>query len=171
MRSLPESGIAIVAAAGNVSVSNTLAVNNGVCGIVVQPSSSGVNLKVTVSHLQAYDNFFEGVCVFGTTSTGTISVVVSDSIATGSRVGFLADTFPQQARTSLMLLRSVAFNNVTGVAADGAATAALRIGRSAITGNRTSWSATGGAVLVSYGDNKIDGNGDASPAPPVIPRK
>ena len=74
------------------------------------------------------------------------------------------------ATTSLMVVRSVAANNATGLIAQFSH-ATLRVSQSTVTGNTTSWSATTGGILRSYSDNNIDGNGDGDPAPTTIPKK
>jgi hypothetical protein len=64
----------------------------------------------------------------------------------------------------------VAANNGLGLEARYP-NATLRFTQSAVTGNTTSWLAQNSAVLRSYGDNSIDGNGDGDPAPTTTPRK
>jgi len=44
--------------------------------------------------------------------------------------------------------------------------ATIRVTRSTITGNATGWTGLGGGVVVSYGDDNIDGNGSANTEPP-----
>jgi len=66
-----------------------------------------------------------------------------------------------------MVIRSVTANNGTGLSSSAGGT--LRLGQSSITGNATSWSASG--LVQSYGDNDINGNGDGDPAPATIGRK
>ena len=63
-----------------------------------------------------------------------------------------------------MVVRTISANNGTGLAAV-AANATLRFSNTVVTGNNVSWSATAGSTFLSYGDNNIDGNADANPAP------
>jgi hypothetical protein len=58
---------------------------------------------------------------------------------------------------SLMMVRSVAANNNTGIAAQGNF-ATLRIGQSTVTGDTSGWTALLGGAVQSYVDNKIDWN-------------
>ena len=125
-----------------------------------------------MNRVKAYNNSNSGIEVSGLFSTGAINATVADSVvANNSSNGFRVSSTVSQAAASLMVVRSVAANNGTGLTAGGGLTTTLRVSQSAVTGNTTSWSATGGAVLRSYGDNNIDGNGDGDPAPPTIPKK
>ena len=161
-------------ASSNLSVSNTLVGDNGVDGIIVEPSGSGT-VKAVFNHVEAYNNSSVGILVSGFLSTGTVKATVVNSVAHNNNdAGF--DVRSISAPTSLMVVRSVATNNAghsnaRGLSADNNAAATLRVSQSTVTGNPISWSANGGAVLRSYGDNNIDGNGDGDPAPPTIPKK
>jgi Right handed beta helix region len=155
-------------ASSNLSVSNTLVADNGQNGISVIPSGSGT-VKAVFTRVEAYNNSFSGIFVNGQGSTGTVNATAADSVAgNNSSAGFRVNS--ASAATSLLLDRSVAVNNGTGLAANGA-TATLRVGQSTVTGNTTSWAATSSAVLRSYADNNIDGNFDADPAPTTIATK
>jgi hypothetical protein len=155
-----------------ISVSNTLVADNGGNGIRVLPSGSGP-VKVSLNRVEIYNNSLNGISVEGTNSTGTINATVADSVAAGNgSIGFLARSGSGQATTNLMVVRSVAAYNNVGISANNFSTATLRVGQSTITGNTTSWTALGGAIVRSYGDNNIDGNGDApEPAPTTIVKK
>jgi hypothetical protein len=52
-----------------------------------------------------------------------------------------------------------------GLQASGAG-ATIRVMRSTMTGNNTGWANSSGGVILSYGDNNIDGNGTANTEPP-----
>jgi Right handed beta helix region len=152
----------------NLSMSNTLVADNGGSGIVVSPGSTSVQAALT--GVEAYNNSIHGVRVVGTSSTGTINTTVADSVAANNgQHGFSAFSSSGQA-TNLMVDRSVAANNAVGVSANGAVVT-LRVGQSTITGNATSWSVANSAILRSYADNNIDGNGDGDPAPTAIATK
>lgn len=59
--------------------------------------------------------------------------------------------------------RAVAANNATGIVANGTG-ATVRIAQSMVTGNTNGWSMINGGVLLSDGDNTIEGNlGNGSP--------
>jgi hypothetical protein len=122
-----------------------------------------------IATVEAYNNGINGIFVSGAMNGGTINASVTDSVAANNAgVGFLvASTTTTPA--GLMVVRSLAANNGTGLSAQGA-NATLRLTQSTVTGNTTSWSAPA-AILRSYGDNNIDGNADGSPAPPTIAKK
>jgi Right handed beta helix region len=154
-----------------LALSNTLLADNGGVGLRVLPSGSGT-VGVSLSRVEAYHNSFGGFNVFGTGSTGTINATAAEcTAANNGGSGFAVISTAGHAVTNLMVVRSAAANNGTGLVATGGATATLRVGQSAVAGNATSWSASSGAILRSYGDNKIDGNGDGDPAPLTIAKK
>jgi hypothetical protein len=155
-------------ASSNLSVSNTLVADNGGPGIFVAPSGSG-SVTAVFSRVAVYNNG-TGIVVQGAASTGTINATVADSVAgNNSAGGFSAASSP--GGTSLTVVRSASVNNGTGLFVTGAF-AAFRVGQSTVTGNTTTWSATSGGTLRSYGDNRINGNGDGDPAlPAIIPKK
>jgi len=152
---------------GNLAVSNTLVSDNANNGIVVAPTTNAT-LKAQFTRIEVYNNGVHGIIVSG--GTGTINATLADSVssnngATGIGVG------TGGGAASLMVVRSVAANNGIGIAAVQGANVTLRVSASTVTGNTTSWVTGGGAILRSYGDNNIDGNGDANPAPPLIVMK
>jgi hypothetical protein len=154
----------------NLSISNTLVADNGGDGIDIGPSGAGT-VKAALAGVKAYNNSVHGVLVIGISSTGFIFATVVDSVAANNgNTGFIALSSSGQAPTNLMLDRSMAANNLVGLTANGAP-ATVRVGQSAITGNTTSWSTANSAILRSYRDNNIDGNGDGDPAPTVIATK
>jgi len=153
----------------NLSVSNTLVSDNGGSGMFAQPSGSGT-VKIVLNRVEVYNNSSGGIIVLGLISTGTINAIVVDSVVANNNSSGLT-ALSSSAVTRVMVARSVAaHNNGTGLDASGANTT-LRVGQSTITGNTTSWVAASGAVLRSYGDNNIDGNGDGDPAPTTIAKK
>jgi len=172
VRNLSNNGISLVPnGGGHVAMSNTLVADNGGAAIVFGANSGSI--KAVLNRVEMYHNSNGGIIVDGNTGTGTIDVTVADSVAANNSAnGFGVTAVVGQAATArLMVVRSVAANNaVTGISADGAK-ATLRIGQSVMTGNANSWLSTNGATLQSYADNKIDGNGDASPTPFLIVKK
>jgi Right handed beta helix region len=164
-------GIALFPSANsNLAISNTLVGDNGGNGIFVEPNGPGV-AKVSLSRVKVFNNSLNGVALFGA-SSGIIRAVVADSVAAGNSFGFLVDT-GSSSPVSLLLVRSVAVDNNTGVFASGSL-ATVRVARSAVTGNTTaSWGIAFGGTLSSYSDNNVNGNGDGDPAAPsgAIPKK
>jgi hypothetical protein len=60
---------------------------------------------------------------------------------------------------------TIAANTIDGLVATGSG-ATVRVTRSTITGNATGWANTSSGVVLSYGDNNIDGNTNANTEPP-----
>jgi hypothetical protein len=76
-------------------------------------------------------------------------------VVVGVSPGFSGPGYSVTIRVTIS--ESVIANHTSGIAADGA-TAIMRVTRSTITGNDIGWSATNGAVLMSFGDNSLAGN-------------
>ena len=132
-------------------------------------------MTATFNRVELYDNDI-GLNVNPFNNTVSTRVTVTDSVAAGNFIGFeIVAPGSAAAASTLTVVRSVVANNVgigsgTGLVADGA-NATVRLGQSTVTGNDIGWRATGGALLQSFGDNYIAGNGDNDPAPPTIARK
>jgi hypothetical protein len=166
IRNVANSGIAFEPnASSSLTVSDTYVANNADYGILVQPSGSGT--ATAVFNRVESDNNSIGLAISGFNGTGTIDATATDSVAAGNTiVGFQSATTVGNAATNLLLFRSVAANNVTGIEAFGTG-ATLWIGQSTVTGNATGWSNSGG-VLQSAGTNLIVGNtAGQSQLPPV----
>jgi hypothetical protein len=142
-----------------------LIADNDFDGILVTPLGSG-SVGVVLNRVASYNNF-AGLYVIGSNGTGSLIVTVKRSVLARNVLGVDVYSAPGAAATSLMLVRSVVANNSTGIVA---LSATVRIGRSTVTGNVIGWDSLGGTLL-SYGDNRIDGNGDSPPAPTKIPTK
>lgn len=158
-------------ASSNLLVSNTLAADNGF-GMVVNPTGSGT-VNAVFNRVEAKNNKAVGIGVNGALSTGTINATVFESVAASNIDGFLVNSVPGKAATTLMLFHSVAANNTNGLGALGPL-ATIRVAQSMITGNANGWSAgpvAGPGSVLSYGDNYIDGNMGNQAAPPNIARK
>ena len=149
----------------NLAVSRTLVADNGGQGIVVRPTGSSA-VTASFNHVEIYNNGRAGLLIRGADSTGAIDATVNESIAANNREGFRIDAGDMTA--SLVLLHAVAADNrAYGIAASGAG-ATVRLGRSTITGNGSSWVAANGAVIESDGDNTISGNGDGDLRPHAV---
>jgi len=148
-----------------VTVTNTLVAQNENIGIQFQPASSAIIVKGLLDRVAAYDNGDAGVAVQHPDSNGFVQVTALDSIAAGNTTQGFTVHAADPGHSTLILIRSTSANNGKEgikVAHTGAGIAFLAVGQSTITGNGSSWSATG--VLQSFGDNNIIGNGDGDPA-------
>src|SRR6266545_3898646 len=171
VRNLTGDGIVFNPQSSNarLSVSNTLVADNFGTGIFIQPNGSGFSLHASLNRVRAFNNGSHGILLTsGLTGPSTVRVTAANSVAAHNGLsGFRAATVFQTV--SFMVVRSVAAYNKTGISADGSAV--MRVGQSTVTGNTTSWSATNGGTLRSYGDNNMQGNADFDPSPTTIARK
>jgi len=153
-------------ASSDLIISETFIANNkGGNGIAVIPSGSG---KVTsvFNRVQA-DNNGDGILVSSTSYSGTaLNVTLSDSVTAGNSGDGLGIS-SSGTGFSVMMFHSIAANNAVGLYAFGT-NAVLRVGQSVVTGNNLDWSTASGGAVLSYGDNKIDGNANTAGAPPAI---
>jgi hypothetical protein len=140
-------------------VSNTL-LSDSDAGIRVTPTGTGTTNGV-LDHVQMENNGMDGL--FVDSSTQTINMTVSDSMAINNPgIGIYAVS--SASTLNIMVRNSTIANNSIGLEADSTGPT-IRITRSTITGNATGWVTSGGVVL-SYGDNNIDGNTNANTEPP-----
>ena len=153
-----------------MSVSSTLAGDNGGSGVHIAPTGSA-NVFATLSRVEAHNNSVEGIFVDATMGTGKIYATVNDSLADYNAGGFVVSTASGQGTPSLTVARSVAANNRSLGLFSFGPNAVLRIGQSVVTGNGDSWLMLNGGTVLSYGDNDMDGNQTGDPAPGVISRK
>jgi hypothetical protein len=124
----------------------------------VQAFGSGP-ITATVVRSQFRGNNSVGLYAVGGGGTGALNVSVTDSVASnGSGGGFVVASGPSQM-TNLLLTRSTAAGNSTGVAAFGT-NATFWLAQSTVTGNTTNgYQMVSLGVGLSYGDNYIDANG------------
>jgi hypothetical protein len=142
-------------------VSNTLISDNGGDGIRAFPSGTGT-VSGVLDHVKTQNNVGCGIKV--ATNSQTMNFTISDSVSTNNQQ---AGVFTNAAggTVNVMVRNSTIANNGTnGLDAEGAVIT-IRVTRSTITGNAAGWYAASGVVL-SYGDNNIDGNGAANTEPP-----
>jgi len=100
-------------------------------------------LNAVLNRVEVYNNNGDGILVEGQLG-GVFNVTIADSVAANNGVG----------------LRNDSIHPFT-----------MRVAQSVVTGNAVSWEAKNQGILLSYGDNKIDGNGDGNPAPSTIGKK
>jgi hypothetical protein len=150
----------------NLSLYDTLVADNGSNGIFASIGGAGT-AKAFLGHVRLLNNSANGI--FVSAVSGTTAVTVADSVAENNHLaGFSVSGSIGTA--SLMLVRSVAAHNGTGLAASHSG-ANLWVGQSAITGNGITVFDFDLANMLSFGDNYIAGNADANIGPPKIPRQ
>jgi hypothetical protein len=156
IRHFTGAGILIQPSTGTAQfeIVRTTLFNNGSgstgAGLRVVPSG-GATVKGVVEQVVADRNVF-GLAADG--SGGPINLTIADTSATGSTLAGILGTSGGSNQTNVMVMRSAASNNGTGIQNAGSPTF-IRVGHSEITGNTTGVSGT----VNSYGTNQLDGNG------------
>jgi Right handed beta helix region len=144
-------------------VSNTLISDNNT-GIDIGPTGSAAQTTNGVlNHVEIENNASHGLLV---DPVGvTVNLTVSDSVSANNAADGIHVVTNGGAVISVMVRNSTIANNAAdGLQAIGSAT--IRVTRSTITGNVTGWANTASGVVLSYGDNNIDGNTNANTEPP-----
>ena len=137
-----------------VDVIDSLIADNGGSGILNKPTG-GASVRTVINRTRVLKNSGDGVLANGTGTTGNLSVAVRDSESSHNVTGFGA--FSGGVNTFLMIDASTAFDNTTGVAANGTG-AVVRFTRLAVTGNGTGVLQIGSGQALSYGTNSVAGN-------------
>ncbi|MEA2905552.1 MAG: hypothetical protein QOI12_2939 [Alphaproteobacteria bacterium] len=151
-------------ASSSLSISNVVISDTGGSGLVVAPSAGATT--AAMRGLEAYNNVGSGVLLNGTSAVIRSSVM--DSVASKNGVGFAV--LSGAGTTSMLLRRSVASANTTGLIAQGAG-ATLRAAQNVVTGNATGLAATASGSILSYLDNYIDDNGAGQTPTGNMPKK
>jgi hypothetical protein len=162
-RNMVGNGIAFVSTATalqTLSVSGSYFTDNDAAGIAVQTLSSG-GVRAIIERTTFFGNGPAGVYANGAYGTGSLDVAVTDSVASNSTdgSGFRVESAAAHSVSNLVLLRTTAAGNSSGIVASGT-NATLRLAQSAVVGNVVGYSINAGAAILSYGDNYIDGNGN-----------
>ncbi len=153
-------GIDFVPTAASVFlVSNTLVTDSNP-GIVITPNGtgavSGVLDHVTVVHSESNGLFVLSSSAQTTNLTVSESVISETVSANGGGNGVFAVTSGSAIVNVMVRNSTIANNNNIGLETSGPGST-IRVTRSTITGNGDGWEA-GNGVILSYGDNNIDGN-------------
>jgi hypothetical protein len=152
------------AANATLSVSSILVADNALSGILVSPTGS-VAVVAALDHVDL-DNNLNGLRVFGSDSTGTITVTVGNSVVRKNQFQGIA-SLSNFGATTLVTVRdcTIASNGGVGLQANGSPVATLRMTRTTIAGNATGVQAANGGQLISFGDNSLAGNAaDGAPS-------
>src|SRR5262249_34116627 len=143
--------------ASTIAISNTFVADNTSRGISLDPTGAGT-VRAVFTRVEVHNVLGNGIAVSGLNSTGTVIATVTDSVVSNSgSTAFAVLSSAGHSAAGLMLVRSTAVNSATGLASNGPFST-LRLARSTVSGNGVAWSAGGGGILQSYGDNYIDGN-------------
>jgi hypothetical protein len=165
IRNFSSVGIAFAPTSSTASqlfVSNTLVSDNGGNGISLNPSGSGSTTGV-LDHVTMENNVGVGLNIGNFTQY--ITMTVSDSVSANNGGGISAYSGGGTPVSIMVRNSTIANNSGDGLGATGTG-ATIRVTRSTITGNATGWATLTSGIVLSYGDNNIDGNGSANTEPP-----
>jgi hypothetical protein len=164
IRNFTGNGIAYVPNGSNqLSISNTLISDNGNDGIDINATGAGTTNGV-LDHVEIANSGAAGLIV--DTASQTVNITVSDSVITNSTgSGIFALSNSATSVNTMVRDSTVANNGLDGLQASGTG-ATVRVTRSTIAGNNTGWAINTGGVVLSYGDNNIDGNASVNTEPP-----
>jgi hypothetical protein len=160
-------------AAAQLFVSDTIISNNATSGgILIGTLNAGAaGILAVLNRVLVEGNGF-GIKFDGTGGTGGINATVRDSVVAGNSGNGIWATAPAgKSNSRIMIDRTAAVNNGTGVLTDGAPSSAL-LNNSAVTGNNTGLSFTNSATLLSYKNNAVNDNrvSDGAASGPVTPQ-
>jgi hypothetical protein len=143
-------------------ITNTIISQNGTGGtgggINVQPTGGTGSAKVVLRNVGVNGNFGVGMTIDGSTAAAAgIQVVANESQFVGNSSNGYASGGSGVAATSLLTNDVFAQNGGTGITVSGNASTVL-VSNSSITGNAIGVAETGGSVISSYVDNRLEGN-------------
>lgn len=158
-------------ASSSLSVSNTIVADiPSNDGIFVYGTAANATITAAFKHLEMY-NLSGGLGADGRGNPGgSINVSIADSTANNITSAINAIWATGAAPVSITIARSVIANNGYGLWSNGAG-ATIRIAASTLSGNSNSWTPFANGVILSAGDNTIEGNLDGNPAPPTYTKK
>jgi hypothetical protein len=144
--------------ASRLTVVDTIATNNAVNGIRVDPQSGG-SAKVSLTRVTSSNNG-GGFRADGTAAgAGAINATVTDS-ETSNNTNTGVNAVSGSGAVFVILNRVATVNNgAFGIqASQSGANASVLVGSSTITGNNIAGNPVGGGTVASYGNNQINGN-------------
>jgi hypothetical protein len=166
-------GILVNATSGTerLIVRNTTINNNGPsngAGIGIVPTGTA-SVQVTLENVRLVGNPQAGFFA-QTGGTGTIRATLDNVTISGSVVAVTANQGAGAGTVELMIVNSTLTNNGTfGLSASGAGSR-IRLGNSTITNSGTAAATGAGAIINTYGDNRVNGNAsDGTFTLPALP--
>jgi hypothetical protein len=144
-------------------MSNARILNNGNDAIDIAPTGSGTT-NVVFNHVEMENNGGVGLSI--STSTQTINMTVNDSVVADNAYSGITTDLGDETVIGVMVRNSVIANNGSfGLFSSGTGST-IRVSRSTLTGNDYAWGYAANGVVLSYGDNNIDGNTNDNSEPP-----
>lgn len=131
-------------------------------GISIRPTGAAT-VNVTITRTQITGGLF-GIVADGFATTGKINGVVRDSVVSRSSQNGITSSNGTAASVTLLIDNvSVSGSGNKGLSTSGT-NAGMLVGNSSIFGNTAGLFATSGGALVSYGNNRVNGNNGADGA-------
>jgi hypothetical protein len=155
-------GIAFTAG-GNLTVVDSVIRNFTAVGIAFEPSALS---QLSVSNTLISDNVGAAGILVSTTA-GSAVCTIDNVRMEGNDTGLNATSFGSGSIKVMVRNSVMAHNTSTGLLSQGANTT-MWLARSTITENGGDFTQSGGATLLSYGDNNIVGNTTTSGTPALI---
>jgi hypothetical protein len=144
-----------------VLISNTLVHDSVTNGIIVAPP--GVTNNVVLDNVVVANNAFFGIGVTAGGSAQIRNSTIGNSLISGAGGGLLADNSTVDVQSTLIS------GNLTGIQAQNSAT--IRISNATIVENTVGLAISSGAIINSFGNNQIAGNGSGNSGVSSIPRQ
>ena len=136
-------------------------ITDGAGGILMQPTGANGAIRAFLRNVRMQNNTGTGLSLntTGNTAAAGIFAMVEKSVLTGNATGIGLNTPVGTTSATVMLNDSVISGNTTvGLTATGAA-ARMRVANSSVTSNTTGVTIAGSAIINTYGNNRLDGNG------------
>ena len=127
-------------------------------GIVIDPGGNFTS-KITLKHVEIVNNANVGLKVDMTASTGTGTFVSLEKSLVSGNVNGVHALHPAGQQAILITINDseIVNNSGTALLGDGAS-ATMRVGNTTISGNATGVSRLNASQILSYGDNRLNGN-------------
>lgn len=161
-----QNGISIEPTGAAEFYAENVTVTDGNLGIILQPVGAAGSVNAVLRNVRSQNNSQTGLLV-----SPKATAVVDKSAFTGNANGVIANA--TGANPAIVMLNDsvVSGNGTLGIRSNGA-NARIRVGNSVITANQTGLSILNGAILNSFGNNRLDGNvTDGAFTSPVIPER
>lgn len=134
-------------------------------GLAVVPTGNAY-AKVMIERVRVENTGSDGIMFDGT--SGAINATVRDSVASGNSASGITIAGNAGHPLNVMLKSAASINNGnTGIVANGGQ---IRMGDSTVSGNNLGLSIGSGSLILSYGNNQVNGNfggGDGAMSGPV----
>lgn len=154
------SGNGISIQPGNVAMrfhAENVTVVNGTGGILLQPTGTG-SIRATLNNVRVENNTGNGMTIQNLTSPTGIFVTAENSVFSQNSNGISLNSLNATRPIAMMLANStVALNPTQGIIASGAG-AVIRVGDTSIHANGFGVILSGGALINTYGNNRLNGN-------------